>query len=134
MVMQILQGTDHLHRVALNFKFVQSLTSLNQIVERLVGTDLQQNVDVFVVLEKVLKLAYKGVFDTFVDPDLRHELLLGARFGERSLLDKFASKDRLGLLTYEFIALCEPALSQEFSLVVVAGADAPIFEFKFLLN
>jgi hypothetical protein len=34
------------------------------------------------VFKEMLKLAYKGVFDAFVDPDLRHELLLGARFSE----------------------------------------------------
>jgi hypothetical protein len=45
------------------------------------------------IFEEVLKLAYKGVFDTFVDPDLRHKFLLGARFSKRRLLDKFAGKN-----------------------------------------
>jgi hypothetical protein len=34
------------------------------------------------IFKKVLKLAYKGVFYAFMDPDLGHKLLLGARFGQ----------------------------------------------------
>ena len=86
------------------------------------------------IFEKVLKLAYKGVFYTFVDPDLRHKLLLGARFGQRRLLNQLASEDRLCLLTDKFVALCKPTLAQEFALVVITGTDTSVFKFEFFLN
>lgn len=82
MLMQILQRIHHLKCVALNFEFVKSLAALNKIVKRLILANLEQDIDVLMVLEEVLKLAYKLVLYALVDPDLRHQLLLGASFGE----------------------------------------------------
>lgn len=78
MRMQVLECTHYLERVALNLQLVQALPPLEQVVERLVLANLEQDVDILGVLKEVLELADLGVLQTSVDFDLRHQLLFGA--------------------------------------------------------
>ena len=111
MIVQVLQSTDHLHSIALHFNLVQSFTPLNKVVEGLVWTYFEKNVDVFVIFKEMLKLAYIGVLDAFVDPNLGHQLLLSSSFCERCLLNEFAGKHILRFLADELVALGESSLS-----------------------
>ncbi len=52
---KILQGTNNLNQIILHFHFSQSLSSLDQFVEGMICANLKQNVNVFMVLENVLK-------------------------------------------------------------------------------
>ena len=79
MLMQILECTDNLHCVALHFKLVQTLTTFEQIVKRLICANFEENIYVFGVFEKVLKMAHIRVFKTTVNLNLRHKLLFCAR-------------------------------------------------------
>jgi len=55
MTVEVLDSGTDLVYVALNFKLVEALTSAEQLVERLVLTQLEQDVDILGVLEEVLE-------------------------------------------------------------------------------
>ena len=59
---------------------MQALPPSQQLVERLILAQLQQDVHVLGVLEEVLKLYYMLVGDRQMDLNLTHQLLLGATF------------------------------------------------------
>ena len=59
---------------------MQALPPSQQLVERLILAQLQQDVHVLGVLEEVLKLYYMLVGDRPMDLNLTHQLLLGATF------------------------------------------------------
>jgi hypothetical protein len=88
---QILEGANYLQRVALHLQFVEPLPPFEQVVERLVLADFEENVNVLCIFEKVIELANMLVLQTPVDFDFAHQLLLGATLGERSFLHNFAS-------------------------------------------
>lgn len=62
------------------------------------------------VLEEVLELANKRVLDAFVDPDLRHQLLLGSGLSERGFLYELAREHIFGFVTDKLIALRKASL------------------------
>ncbi len=55
-VVHVLQGLGYLVEVALGLDLGQTLPSLNELIEGLVGTQLQQNIHVLMILEDVLKV------------------------------------------------------------------------------
>ena len=59
------------------------------------------------VFEEVLELAHKRVLDALVDPDLRHQLLLGSGLCKRGFLDELAREHRFSFVTDKLIALCK---------------------------
>ena len=59
------------------------------------------------VFEEVLELAHKWVLDALVDPDLRHQLLLGSGLCERGFLDELAREHSFSFVTDKLIALCK---------------------------
>ena len=59
------------------------------------------------VFEEVLELAHKRVLDALVNPDLRHQLLLGSGLCERGFLDELAREHSFSFVTDKLIALRE---------------------------
>ena len=55
------EGVDDLLEIVSHFHLSQSLPSLDELVESLVGADFQENVDIFVVLEDMLEANDVGV-------------------------------------------------------------------------
>lgn len=77
MGMQVLESVDDLSSVALDLQLVETLSSLEELVETLVLAKLEKNVNTFRVLEEVHELADVLVLYRAVDLDLGHQLLLG---------------------------------------------------------
>lgn len=60
--------------VILHLHFSETLSTLDQLVESVVGTDFQKDVHVFVVFENVFELDDVVVVEGFVDLDFGDEL------------------------------------------------------------
>lgn len=86
----------------------------------MVLAQLQQDIHVVCILEKVLKLHHILVLDRSVDLDLAHKLLFCSALGETCLQNDFSSGHSTCLLTRELIALRESSLAEEFALDVAA--------------
>lgn len=76
---QVLDSAAYLIQIALYLDLVESLTSPQQLVERLVLAELKQNVNVLSVFEEMLEADNMVVMEGTVNLDLTHQLLLGAR-------------------------------------------------------
>jgi len=61
-----------------------------------------------------------------VDLDLTHQLLLGSRLCQSSLVDDLSSRESLCLLVVEFVAFSEPSFSKELSLGVLFDGDVTV--------
>ena len=64
---------------------MKSFSSSEQLIERLVLTQLKQNVDILSILKEVFKANNVVVMQTSVDLDLRHKLLLSSCLSESGL-------------------------------------------------
>ena len=64
---------------------MKPLSSSEQLIERLVLTQLKQNVDILSILKEVFKANNVVVVQTSVDLDLRHKLLLSSCLSESGL-------------------------------------------------
>lgn len=89
MRVEVLQRTDDLNHIALNFKLMESLTSSDKLIQSLIGTKLQQDVDVFIVFKEVLEPNDVRVMQTSVNFDLAHQLLFGSALGKGRFGDNF---------------------------------------------
>ena len=58
-----------------------------------------------------------------VDLDLTHQLLLGSRLCQSSLVDDLSSRESLCLLVVEFVTFSEPSFSKELSLGVPPNSN-----------
>lgn len=132
--MQVLQGVDDLHRVALDLKLVEPLTPLQKLVHRLVRAKFKQDVHILAVFEEMLEVAHILVLDTAVDFNLAHELLLGATLRERRLLDDLGRGDEIRLGIDEFEAFREATFAQEFSFEIPTDAKLSVLLLEFLLD
>ena len=72
MRMKVLECANNLHGVTLDFQLVEPLSSLQQVVKRLVLANFEQDVHIFGVLEKVIELAHMLVLKRTVDFYFRH--------------------------------------------------------------
>ena len=86
------------------------------------------------IFKKVLELANIRVFDTFVNPDLGHQLLFGSSFGKGGFLNEFAGKNRFCLVADKLVTLGESTFSEELALVVVSNPYAAVFLFEFFFD
>ena len=68
---------------------MKALSPSQKLIKSLVLAELQQDVHVFSIFEKVLEPYDVVVVKTAMDLDLGHELLLGAGLGEGRLRDHF---------------------------------------------
>ena len=64
---------------------MKPLSSSEQLIERLVLTQLKQNVDILSILKEVFKANNIIVMQTSMDLDLRHKLLLSSCLSESGL-------------------------------------------------
>ena len=87
MTVQVLHSCTDLVDVALHFEFVESLTTTEQLVERLVLAQLEENVDVLCVLEEVFKTDDVVLVEGAMDFDFGHQLLLGSSLRQGGLSD-----------------------------------------------
>jgi hypothetical protein len=53
--MKVFQGRNNLRQVVLSLHFSQSLSSLYQLIKGVIGADLKQNINIFLVFEYTLK-------------------------------------------------------------------------------
>lgn len=103
---------------------MQSLASLEQVIQTLVLANFQQNVHIFSVFKKVLELAHVLVLQTAMNFYFAHELLLGAGLGQRCLLHYLARI--VYVISCEFVTLSETTFAQKFALVVLADFHAAV--------
>jgi hypothetical protein len=114
---------------------MQTLASLQQFVHRLVGTKFEQNVDILVVLKKMVKLCHVLVSHTAVNLNFTHELLLGPTFGETFLVDDLGSLDLLGVGILEFEASGKTSLAQKLASDVLSDSCvATVLLFQLFFN
>ena len=123
---QVFNSGADLINVALDFKFVQSLPSPKQLIQRLVLTEFKEDVHVLCVLEEMLESDNVVVMERSMDLDLGHELLLGTSLGERRLLNDFCSRNSLVLQVRELKASGEATLSEELALQIALDADLAV--------
>ena len=126
-------GADLVH-VALDLQFMESLPSSEQLVERLILAQLEQNIDVLGIFEEVLEANDVVVVEGPVDLDLRHEFLLGSCFGQSGLRDNFGRRDSLVFEVCELKAARKSSLAKELTLEVPLDADFSIVLDDFLLD
>ena len=131
--MQILQCIDYLHGVALDFKFMEALSSLEQFIHTLVLTQFEKDVNVLSIFEKMLELADIVVFYTPVDFNFAHQLLFCTALCQTGLLNDLGSMDVIGVSIYELPTLCKSSLAQELALYV-PSCSILVTLFKFLFN
>ena len=132
MTMEVLDGRADLIDIALDLKFVQSLTSAQKLIERLVLAELEQNVHVLGVLEKVLETYDVVLMKRAMNLDFRHELLLGTSLCESALHDNLSSADSLVLEVGELETASETSFAQELALEVLLDADLAVVFDDFL--
>ena len=70
--MEIFEASYDLVHVTNSFHLGETLSSFDKIVQALIGTEFQQNVDVILIFEKVLKSDNALVLYTSVYFDLAH--------------------------------------------------------------
>lgn len=97
-------------------------------------TEFKQYINIFTILEKMLKLSNICVFDRSMNFDLTHELLFSSAPLQGRLLNNFGSCDCFSLTLDEFIALSKTTLSQEFSFDVLSVIDFTIWKLESFLN
>ena len=65
-----------MYEVILNFHLGESLATLDQLIERVVGTYLEQDVYIFMVFKHMLEFSDMSVVERFVDLDFGDELYI----------------------------------------------------------
>ena len=96
--------------------------------------ELQNDVNVFSIFEEMLKANDVGVVERSMNLDFTHELLLGPRLRQRSLVDNFGSRNSFCLLVSEFVTFGETTFTEEFSSDVSFDTDIAVKPNDFLLN
>ena len=123
---QVFEGIDNLHGVALNLQFMKSLPPLEQLIHALIVAELEQDINIVAIFEKMHKLGHIAVLDGPMNLDLTHELLLGPAPLQRGLLNNLGRGDGLGLALDKFVALCKSTFAQELSFHVLSIRYLPI--------
>lgn len=113
----IFESLCDLVNVVFCFEFSNSFSSFEKIIQGLElksiylrSADLQQNIDVFFVFEKMLKVDDVLVAQGLVDFYLGLEFFFGLGFGEGSFFDDFGCVFAIGLFADEFVALGKATL------------------------
>lgn len=109
--MEVLEGSNDLNDVALHLQLVEPLSSSYQLVQRLVGAQLEQDVNVFIVLKEMFEPNDVSVVKRSVDLNLAHEFLLSSALGQGCFWDNLGGRDSLVVDVRELIALGEASLS-----------------------
>ena len=89
----------------------------------MVLTELEQYVNIFTILEKMLKVAHIRVLDTSVNLDLAHELLFGSTLGQARLLNNLRCVNKRCLGINEFVAFCKSSLAEKLAFDISSDAN-----------
>lgn len=132
MTVEVLDGSADLVDVALDFEFVESLTSTQELIQRLILAELEEDVNILGVLEEVLETYDVVLMKRAMNLDLGHELLLGASLGECAFHDDLSGTDPFIFKVSELEAASETSLSEELALQVLLDADLAVIFDDFL--
>jgi len=89
---KILHSRENLNDIALNFKLCEPLSPLKELIKGLIGTDLEQNIHVFLILKHMLKTNNVGLVERLMNLDFRDKFLTCSAFGEGALGNYLGSK------------------------------------------
>ena len=134
MTVQILDSGTDLVNVALNLELVKALSATEQLIQRLVLTELKQDVHVLSVFKEVLEAYDVVLVERSVNLDLRHELLLGSSLRESRFGNDFGRRDSFIFEVGELEAASETSLTEELALQVLLDADLSIVLDDFLFD
>ena len=134
MTVQILDSGTDLVDVALDLELVQALSATEQFIQRLVLTELKQDVHVLSVFKEVLEAYDVVLVQRSVDLDLRHELLLGSSLRKSRFGNDFRRRDSFIFEVGELEAASETSLTEELALQVLLDADLSVVLDDFLFN
>lgn len=125
---QVLEGVDDLLGVAFDLQFMQPLSALQQFIHALVLAQLQQDIHIFTVFEKMKELSHICMLNRPMNFDFAHQLLLCPAPLQRGLLDNLGCTDCLRVHLNELVAFGEATLAKEFSLDIL-----PVSHFTILM-
>ena len=125
MRVQIFECINALDHVALHLDLSESLPPSQHLIHRLVLAEFQQDVNVFCIFE-MFKSDYVVVVQRSVDFDFAHKFLLRSGFSQTCFGDDFCSADFTVFEVHDFIDSCEPAFSEESSLLVSSDCDVAV--------
>ncbi|KAH3661388.1 hypothetical protein OGAPHI_006795 [Ogataea philodendri] len=95
---QVFDSTDDLNHEKSHFWFTQNFSGLEKVHQRLMRTNLQQNVDINIVFETVNELDNVGMRHALVDFDLTQKLGLGLLVLDGRLSNGLGSVDTATLV------------------------------------
>lgn len=130
----VLDCRADLVHVALHLELVQSLTASQQLIQRLVCAQLQQDVNVFSVFKEVLEPDDVVVVQRAMNLDFRHQLRLCTRLSQGALHNDLGGLHLLVFQIGNFVTLGETSLAQElafevlFDYVVAIELDDTLFD------
>ena len=125
---QVLEGVDDLLGVAFDLQFMQPLSALQEFIHALVLAQLQQDIHIFTVFEKMKELSHICMLNRPMNFDFAHQLLLCPAPLQRGLLDDLGCTDCLRVHLNELVTFCEATLAKEFSLDIL-----PVGHFTILM-
>ena len=134
MTVEVLNGGADLVDVALDLELVEALAAAQQLVQRLVLAQLQEDVDVLGVLEEVLEADDVVLVQGSVNLDLTHQLLLGSSLGQSGLHNDFGGRDTLVFEVGELETAGETTFTEELALEVLLDADFAVVLDDFLFD
>jgi hypothetical protein len=130
-----------LHQVVLHLHLGQSLPPLDQLVQRVVRANFQEDVHILVVLKHVLELNDMVVVERFVDLDFSDKLNYGKSYlllspgtVQRALWNDLGGKDLFSFEIGNFVALGKPTAAQRLAPGILLDHDLAICLGHFLLN
>ena len=90
MTVKVFDCRTDLIDVTLDFELVEALPTAQQLVQRLVLAQLEENIDVLCVLEEVFEADDVVLVEGAMDLDFRHQLLLGTSLSQSGLRNYFS--------------------------------------------
>lgn len=118
----------------MDLQLSQPLTSAKKLVHGLVGTDLQEDVDVLRILKEMLKTYYMRMMQRPVNLNLSHKLLLRPRLREGGLGHDFSGQQLARFKRGQLVASRKAALAEESALGIAPQGDLPAHFYDLLLD
>ena len=113
---------------------MKSLSSSDQLIQSLIRTQFQQNINIFIILKEMLESNYICIMEGPMNLNLTHKFLLGSTLGQRGLSNDLSSTDSFIIKICEFITFSEPSFSKEPPSLVLLDIDVSIVLDYFFLN
>ena len=117
-VVEVLDAEGDLFHEVTRFRFRHGFAPLMQLHQRPPPAQLQQDVDIFRVLEEAEELDDVVMLEGLVDRDLLRHLLLGVLLDEQALGHDLARHHLLRLQVLEFVTAREPTLAHKLALLI----------------